>query len=78
MENGIYHWSNGEKEFIEMDKIEKVSVEVEKKNLTVPEILIGAVQLRGSRNVTMNPPPSAETWLAVFRIILRRLRSWAK
>jgi hypothetical protein len=57
VENGIYAlWDGRDEEFITADKIEKVSTEVEKKNLTMPEILIAEAHLRNPRNVTVSPP----------------------
>jgi len=56
LEHGIvYIPSDGAEEHITPDKIEEVSTVVEKKNLTLAEILIAEAHLRGSHSVTVSP-----------------------
>lgn len=56
-EDGIYHLSNGDEEYITTDRIEEVSTTIEKKNLTLTEIMMHEAHLRGARDVSVRPQP---------------------
>jgi len=63
LENGIYHLSGGVEEYITPDKIDEVSTTVEKKELTMEEIVTREAHLSDACNVTIRPSHSKKPTL---------------